>query len=385
MTAHVQFPRGPTGMNHFSPAAPPKAPQDAGGGNECASLGGSSDAGALGVFALLFWVISAFAATTRATKPAAKASPAATTPAKGSAAKEPGALARATHGGVSTPAGGAAAAKAKAARPAATIMMCCVLAMTVPTAAALTNGTVLGLPYAARRGGSGVGSADGAEPNVTCDLDFDVDEDMYPSRAYSDIFYDAFGEGGTHVEFGWSLYDALYNEVFNGTSGYGTLHDDFAFNGTSGYDTMPNPVDYEYFNVTPGYFQTPPEDLIHVRGIIVGDDGDAVDGFFYAGGGGGDQQFAERVAERVSEFAAVAESIERPERRAHELPEFAAVGKSFCESLERAVGRSFRVSLHEPERDAQRFSDPVAQLESHGRALVRADRSALVHASVLRP
>ncbi|KAH8094102.1 hypothetical protein JL720_4091 [Aureococcus anophagefferens] len=112
---------------------------------------------------------------------------------------------------------------------------------------------------------------------------------MYPSRASSDIFYDAFGEGGTHVEFGWSLYDALYDEVFNGTSGYGTLRDDFAFNGTSGYDTMPNPVDYESFNVTPGYFQTPPEDLIHVRGIIVGDDGDAVDGFLYAGGGGGDQ------------------------------------------------------------------------------------------------
>ncbi|KAH8066412.1 hypothetical protein JL722_852 [Aureococcus anophagefferens] len=168
-------------------------------------------------------------------------------------------------------------------------MMCRVLAMTVATAAALTNGTVFGLPYAARRGGSGVGTADGTEPNVTCDVDFDVDEDMYPSRASSDIFYDAFGEGGTHVEFGWSLYDALYDEVFNGTSGYGTLRDDFAFNGTSGYDTMPNPVDYESFNVTPGYFQTPPEDLIHVRGIIVGDDGDAVDGFLYAGGGGGDQ------------------------------------------------------------------------------------------------
>ena len=43
--------------------------------------------GALGVFALLFGAIWAFTATFRATKPAATASPAATMPAKGSAAK----------------------------------------------------------------------------------------------------------------------------------------------------------------------------------------------------------------------------------------------------------------------------------------------------------
>jgi hypothetical protein len=79
-----------------------------------------------------------------------------------------------------------------------------------------------------------------------------------------------------------------------------------------------------------------------------------------------------RGSEPESHSPAVAESVERPERRAERVSELSAFGESFCESLERAVGRAVDephgVALGSAElssvpvaqRDAQRGSDRIA-------------------------